>query len=200
MFRLFNYGELTKNQKQIFFNFLKSTQQEKDKKASANMWHEDWCSRPETLPYILEKTDRFRNKGLFNILFDKKTVVGCSGVYTSNFSRDIAIAGTRTWINKDYRNRLISREILLPYEKKWAINNNFKAIILTFNDYNKNLIQLWNRTRLGENRTERNLSHFGYNGIEIVPYPVEIQYTKQYVICEKLDITWNYDWSLLKIN
>lgn len=200
MFQIFNYNKLTNFQKIIFFDFLKKTHEEVDKKASVNMWNENWPSRPETLPYILEKTNRFKSNGSFNILFNNNEIVGCSGVYKSDFCNEIAIAGTRTWINKKYRNKSISREILLPYEKKWAINRNFKAIILTFNEYNKNLIHLWNKRRLGEQRTTRDVRHFGYNGVELIPYPVNIQYTKQFVICEKLDKNWHYDWSLLQIS
>lgn len=200
MFQLHEYNKLSRYDRLIFFKFLKDTQQEKNKKAAVNMWSDDWKYRPETLPYILEKTDRFNSNGKFNIIFDDKTVVGCSGVYRSNFCNEIAVLGTRTWINKIYRNQYISRDFLLPDEKKWAIDNNFKLIILTFNEYNKNLMQLWHRNRIGLNKKERNFYHFGYSGIEIVPYLVEIQYTKQYVMYEKLDKNWSFDWSLIKIN
>jgi hypothetical protein len=147
---------------------------------------------------LLEKTTRFNDRGIYNIAFDNDIVVGCSGIYTSVFCPDLAIAGTRTWINKNYRNKSIARDILLPKEKKWAINNNFKAIAICFNDYNKNISKIWKRIRFGEGRNPRQPYHLFYNGVNELDFPVTIQYTKQWVMYEKLDPTFNFDWTTIK--
>ena len=191
------YYQLSPDQKRSFFLFLETTYIEQHNLAHLNMWDKNWHECSNTLPYILEYTDRFKN-GKFSILFNDDTIVGCSGVYESNFCSDLVIAGTRTWIDKNYRNKNIARDFLLPNEKAWAIENNYKAIALTFNEYNKNLIKIWNKRRLGEKRSARQPYHIFYDNLNSVNFKVNIQFTSQYVIYEKLNPHFNYDWSLIK--
>lgn len=193
-----DYYKITANQQKSFIQFLKLASLEKEQPAHSNMYDDDWGNKPNTLPYILEHTDRFKNNGFFHIIFDNNNAVACGGAYVSEFSSDIAILGTRTWIHKDYRHKLITRDYLLPEEKAWAIENNYKMIVLTFNEYNKNLRKLWVRQRLGESRPDRTEKHFGYSNVHILDYPVNIQYTKQYVLYEKLDDSYDFDWSTIK--
>jgi hypothetical protein len=196
--QIVNYTHLSHTEKALFEIFLKNASYEKLQPASVNMWHDDWENHPNTLVYILNKTDRFTTNGSFHIVFDNEKIVACSGVYLSDFSNDIVIAGTRTWINKDYRNKLVSREYLLPKEKKWAIDRGCKAIALCFNDYNKNIISIWNRRRLGENRSSRQPHHLFYNGVNKVDFPVNIQHTKQWVIYERLYKEFDFNWKKLE--
>ena len=122
-----------------FFDFLKSTNTSDP--ASNNMWDDAWQEKNYTLPYILEKTDRFKGEnGEFHIVFDDDKIIACGGVYISAFSRHIAIAGTRTWVDKQYRNKLIMREVLLPRQKAWSIEQGCKIIAISVNEYNKNLL------------------------------------------------------------
>jgi len=198
MYELIEYKNLTNQQRELFFEFLKEARKETTQPAHENMWDDDWANKNSTLPYLLEKTNRFSINGKYHIAFDNENVVGCSGVYSSAFCPDLAIAGTRTWIAKDYRNLSIAREVFLPVEKAWAIQNNFKAIAICFNDYNKNIIKIWSRNRLGEHRTKRSAYHLFYNGVNEVEFPVEIQYTKQWIIYEKLQNDFTFDWSSIK--
>ena len=193
-----HYYTLTSKERDAFIEFLKEASTETTQPSYINMDINDWHNKNNTLMYILEYTDRFKANGFYQIVFDGDKVVASSGAYVSDFSNDVAILGVRTWIHKDYRNKLITREQLLPTFKKWAIDHGFKAIALTFNDYNKNLIKLWHRTRLGESRTPRENHHFGFNGVTELEFPVTIQYTKQWVLYEKLDPSFDFDWSLLK--
>jgi hypothetical protein len=198
MIQVLQYNQLDATHRDIFFDFLKNAYAETTQPAHENMWSNDWSNKSSTLPYLLEKTTRFKNGGVYNIAFDNDIVVGCSGVYTSVFCPDLAIAGTRTWINKNYRNKSIARDILLPSEKQWAIDNNFKAIAICFNEYNKNMPKIWKRIRVGEKRTPRQPHHLFYNGVNEVDYPVIIQYTKQWIMYEKLDPIFNFDWTNIK--
>lgn len=197
MYYIIEYNSLSIFQKTNFFDFLKLAKDE-NRSSSENMWDENWINKKNTLPYILENTDRFKKNGVFNVLFNNKEIIACSGIYKSNFCENLAIAGTRTWVKKNYRNKLISREYLLPIEKKWAIKNNFKSIGLCFNEYNKNIIEIWKRRRLGENRTNRQSYHLFFNNFNEVKFPIEIQYTKQWLIYEKLDDSFNFDWSTIE--
>lgn len=131
-----------------FFDFLKSTNTSDP--ASNNMWDDLWEEKNYTLPYILEKTDRFKGEnGEFHVVFDDDTIIACGGVYISAFSQHIAIAGTRTWVDKQYRNKLIMREVLLPQQKAWSIEKDCKIVAISVNEYNKNLLIPFKRIRLG---------------------------------------------------
>ena len=192
------YLELSLNQRDNFFKFLQEASKETTQPAHENMWDDAWEDKNFTLPYLLEKTDRFTNNGIYHILFDNDTVVACSGIYTSAFCPELAIAGTRTWVGKEYRNLSLAREYLLPAEKKWAIANKFKGIAICFNDYNKNMTKIWQRVRLGENRSPRQPHHLFYNGVNELEFSVTIQYTKQWIMYEKLDPSFDFDWVSIK--
>lgn len=191
------YTKLSTEQHEAFFDFLREAKKEITQPAHTNMWDDNWQNQTHTLPHLLENTNRFSKGGTYNILFDGDTVVACSGIYTSIFCPDLAIAGTRTWIHKNYRNKSIARDILVT-EKDWALKNNFKAIAICFNEYNKNMINIWKRLRLGEKRTPRQPHHLFFNGVNEVPFPLNIQYTKQWLIYEKLKEDFSFDWSSIK--
>lgn len=192
------YYSLSNEQKKHFFDFCKSCSTETNLPAHINMWHDDWQNHSHTLPFILEKTDRFKNLGYYHIAFDENRIVGCSGVYISDFCNEFALAGTRTWISKNYRNKAAARNWFLPKEKKWAIERNCKAVGLCFNEYNKNLIKVWTRFRLGERKEPRTPDNLFYNNLIEVPFPVSIKNTKQYVVYEKLYDDFLFDWNLIK--
>jgi hypothetical protein len=194
-----DYYTLTARQKDEFFKFLSTT--DKTSPASVNMWDKDWQNKSNTLPYILDYTDRyFESRGSFHILYDDSRIFACGGVYKSNFDNEIAIAGSRTYIDSQYRNKSILREYLLPYHKDWARKHNCKIVALSFNEYNKNIVEIFKRRRLGETIDRvntRNKKHLFFNGVTEVGFPVTIQYTKQYVIYEQLE-QYNFDWESIK--
>jgi len=182
----------------LFFNFCIDASLETDQPAAPNMWHTDWSEHSHTLPYLLFKESRFTAPtGEFFLLEDNGKIIGCSGIYVSDFSKDIAIAGCRLWISKEYRNQSLAREYFLPAQKAWAIERKSKIIALTFNEYNKNIIEIWRRSRLGENRSPRESRHIFYKNFNKLEFPVTIQYTKQWLIYEQLT-DWNFDWQSLK--
>lgn len=182
-----------------FFNFCQQASLEKTQPAAINMWSNEWQDQPNTLPYILTYTDRFAEpNGEFFLLYKGNDIVGCSGVYISQFSDEVALAGARTWIVPKLRHMLLPRELLLPAQKKWAEEKKLKLVALTFNDYNKNMIVLWKRMRLGENRSVRRPEHLFFNGVNEIEFPVTIQHTKQWVIYEKLKDNFNFDWHTIE--
>lgn len=194
------YYTLTVSQKKEFFNFLSEI--DKTETASVNMWNTNWENEPHTLPYILEHTDRFfESRGNFDILYDHGKIIACGGVYKSQFDSEIALAGVRTYINPSHRNKSLLREYLLPYHKEWAKRNNCKIVALSFNEYNKNIVEIFKRRRLGEQLDRVNTrkhKHLFYNGLNEVEFPVVVQNTKQYLIYEKLDKTFDFDWESIK--
>jgi hypothetical protein len=186
---------------QDFFNFCKTASLETAQLAAVNMWADDWEIQSHTLPYTIFIANRFLEpKGEFFLLKDKDVIIGCSGIYISEFSKDVAIAGCRTWIIPTYRNQSLSREYFLPVQKQWAIEYGCKAIALTFNDYNKNIINIWKRNRFGETRTQRQPHHIFYNNFNELPYPINIQYTKQWLIYEQLHNDFDFNWQSIALD
>lgn len=185
-----------------FFEFLKTEATDDRQLARANLWHDDWKAHANTIPHILKHTDRFNGtRGEFYVIFAGNSIIGCGGVYVSEFSADIGIAGVRTWINKDYRHLSLNKDYLLVAHKKWCNDRRLKVIALSFNDYNKNIIQIFKRNRLGEKNgriNSRELHHLFFTGLNEVPFPVIIQHTPQWVIYEKIDPCWEFDWNSIK--
>jgi hypothetical protein len=182
-----------------FIEFCKTAHQDANQPAAVNMWHNDWKEQPHTLPYILFNEKRFNEpRGEFFLLKENNIIIGCSGIYISNFSNNICLAGCRTWVTKEYRNNSLVRDYLLPAQKDWAVNNKVKVIALSFNHYNRNIITIWRKRRFGEVRTPREPYHLFYTNFNEVPFLVNVQHTPQWVIYEKLDPNFEFNWKSIK--
>jgi hypothetical protein len=162
---------------------------------SNNMWSENWMHDSSTLLYILQKNERFsKDSGTFHLLYDDDTIIGCGGVYISDFSPHVAIAGNRTWIDKKYRNLQYMKNYILVENKAWVTKKAVDVIALSFNSYNKNVIKLFIKGMNIGTRTER---HVFYNNFNILDFSVIIQHTPQWVIYENLT-DFRYDWTTLR--
>ena len=198
-FQVSNFNKYFDSSK--FIEFCKHESMNDSDPAAVNMWNENWTESNETLPYILFKNKRFcEPRGEFFLLRCNDQIIGCSGIYISDFSKEIAIGGCRTWINKNFRNQSLMRDYLLPIQKRWAIDRGLKVIALTFNDYNKNMIKIWKRIRFGEKRSPRTPEHIFYNNFNELNFPVLIQHTKQWLIYENLDSQSNFDWQKIRVD
>lgn len=194
-----SFYSLNFEEKNEVFSFCKSQYNLSDP-ASINLWHDNWEDKSNTLPYILNFTSRFKDFGNFYIVYDDNIIAAIGGVYRSSFSDHICLAGVRAWTNVNYRNKSILKDTVLLESKKWAIQNDMKIIALSFNEYNKGIVNIFKRSRFGEtkDRLLRTKEHLFYNGIIEVSFPVKIQNVYQYVIYEQLDSTFEFDWSILK--
>lgn len=185
------------NHDRDFSELLKFCEEEsKDRhQASENMWNIDWEISGNTLPYILVNLSRFYSpSGQFYLLYDDERIIGCGGVYISDFSSKVAIVGARTWINRDYRKQHLARNYLLTTQRNWAISMNIDIVALTFNYYNISLIRLF---RHGQSTLTRTREHMFFNNINYLPYPVLIQNVPQTVVYEKLN-TEDFMWESIK--
>lgn len=184
--------------KDHFFEFCRQASLDKEQPAHVNMWDVDWHNATHTLPYLLEIEKRFSgNQGQFFIILHNKDIVGCSGIYQSDFNQLICLAGIRSWINQQHRGKFLLGRYLFPEQVRWAKQHNYKQIALTFNEYNKNLKNIFLRNGFGVQKNRKEDSLF-FTGVHEVDFPVTIKYTKQWVIYQKLDENWNYDYSQIK--
>jgi hypothetical protein len=184
---------------QQFLDFCRRESTNSSDPAASNMWSDHWTTDTHTLPHLVYIQKRFDDScGQFNLLLADNEIIGCAGVYISEFCNSLAIAGCRTWISKTFRNMMLVRDYLLPVQKIWARKRQLQAIGLSFNSYNRNLIKIWEKRRLGEHRPARQSHHLFYTGLHKIEFPVMIQNTPQWIIYEKIDDTWNFDWELIK--
>lgn len=192
-----SYENLSIKEREQFFIFCKNQTEKSKDPAAVNMWG----SSTNTLSYLLTKTKRFKEpKGNFYILYDESQIAACGGVYISDFDINIGILGVRSYVIKEYRNNSLIRDYILPACKDWSVTNKLKILSLTFNDYNKNLIEIFKRRRLGDTEKikTREPKNLFYNNFNEVTFPVVIQNTKQWVVYEVLDSEYYFDWSKIK--
>ncbi len=172
---------------------------EQDQPAAKNMEIDNWQEREETLAWILHNKRRFWKRGEYFLLEDSNNhqIIASSGIYRSDFCREIAIGSVRTFVNPEYRGKFLLGDYLWPAQLEWAKFNNFKAILISFNDYNRRLINIMKRNGLGvkKNRNENKLFH---NGIHELPFQINIKNTPQWIIYHKIDENFHFDWESVR--
>jgi len=200
MYKIKLYSELSITARNKFWKVIEQQCAEDTSPAMANMHSASWRTDSATLRYLIEVDNKFA-VGDYFILYSGCDPVAAGGVYFSEWTKDIAMAGIRTWVHTQHRNKFLAAEYILPACKSWAIANNCKIVTLTFNEYNRRLITTWTRIRAGESAQRiknRRPDMMFYNGVKQVDKPLKISYTKQWVIYEELaamDFNWDeYAW------
>ena len=185
--------------KDAILDYCKQAFTEKDQPGHANMWHDDWENQPSTFPYLLYRSERFKNgNGIMLLLLDENdNILGTSGANVSDFDKNVVLGGVRTWLNKDLRGQFMMGRLVLPHQLSWATELGFKTLALTFNDYNKRLLPYFARSGLGIEKKRKPGSLF-YNGQYILDFPVNINYTKQWVVYHKIDELYQPDWESIR--
>lgn len=196
---MYTVAEYSNVSQQDFFNFCQDASLDAEQPASVNMWDSDWHTATHTLPYLLEIEKRFAKNGKFFVLLDQEKIIACSGIYQSDFSQDIAICGIRSWVNKAYRGKFLLGSHLFPAQVKWAKAQGYKQIAITFNNYNSKLMNIFIRNGIGVKKNRKEDSLF-YTGVHQVPFPVSIKYTPQWVLYQKLDPNWDFDYSSIRVD
>lgn len=177
-----------------FFNFCKNAHQMKTDPAHVNMWRDTWIDSPDTLPHLLLISNKFIDgRGEFFVLEIEGKIEAVSGIYRSEFDEMVAIGGIRSWVNQCYRGKFLIGRHIMPYQVKWAKDNGYKTIALTFNEYNKKLINYFTRSGFGIKKKRNEFSLF-FKGVNVLPYTLNIHNTEQWIIYDKLDSDYNPNW------
>ena len=183
-----------------FFKFCQQAFTDTAQPAHTNMWSDTWQTDTHTLPYLLEIEKRFSDPtGKFFVIYYNDHIIGCSGIYQSDFNQFVCIAGIRSWINSDHRGKFLLGKYLFPEQVRWAKRHGYKQIAITFNEYNVNLKNIFLRTGVGVKKNRKEDSLF-YTGVHQVPFPVTIKYTPQWVLYQKLDLDWDFDYSSIRVD
>ena len=123
--------------------FCKEASQDKNLPGiTLNMNHKFWSSNEHSLLNMIYIQKEFRNKdGCFQLLYDKKKVIGCSGISRYKHNPDIAIICRRLYVLQRYRQPGVSR-MFCPIEMKWAEKQKLKAVLIVINEYNSRITKL----------------------------------------------------------
>lgn len=113
--------------------------QESNPEIIKNMDHRFWATNEHCLLNLIYIQKRFRNKdGCLQLLYDKKRVIGVSGV--DKYNSDIAIIGKRFYVLKKYR--ADAKKAFFPVQIKWSEKHNMKAVLFTVNEHNKRILKM----------------------------------------------------------
>ncbi len=187
-----------KLQSNEILEFCKFANSFADDPAHVNMYHKYWQDHPETLPYLIYNSDRFKDSnGDFFVLKLNRKIVAISGVQKSSFDDNVAMAGIRSWIVPNLRAKMYIGHYLLPEHLAWAKSNGLKTVLLSFNNYNKRLMNYFKRTGMGVPK-KRNETRLFHNGVFEVPFSVNIQHTEQWVLYHKIDETYEPNWENIR--
>lgn len=185
--------------KNKILNYCRNAFLEKDEPSHVNMYSSDWENDVASLPYLIYCSNRFKNGNgdMFALLDQDNNICALSGVNISDFDRNVALAGVRTWLNKKLRGEFFIGRYLLPEHLSWAKSQHLKTVALTLNDYNKRLLPYFKRSGIGIRKNRIPTSMF-YNGQFHVDFPVIINYTKQWVIYHKIDEQYEPNWESIR--
>jgi hypothetical protein len=179
--------------KNLIIDYCKDYYNHKDSLAGAeNIYHENWEEKSNTLPYLIYKSNQFKENGDFFIKLycDNKVqkVAMTSGVYISDFDKNVAVINVRFSVAPFYLGVTSwFKKPMTPYVTNWAIKNNCKAVLVTVNEYNRKILPVLVRTGLSTD-----------NKVEILPFPIYYKYTKQYCCYSYIDKNYEIDWECLK--
>ena len=159
-----------------------------DDPAAKNYAVDDWQDRHDTLLYAFYARKRF---DIFNMLYHKDTPIAMSGAYVFNHQ---PIIGVRTFTHPDFRGGgyWCQARYILPAQIDYYDEKGYKKVWLTFNDYNKRLVNFIKRISEGKS------SHLGggpkkiYQNLTWHDKPRTVQYTKQ-IIAELLIADYKND-------
>ena len=197
------YDEFTSEHHAAFIDYLKNDCVDEKKPAHVNMWSDDWENQPHTLMYLLKKSDRFSgdNGRYYVMMRESGEIVASAGIYKSHFDKRLGLCATRTWVKDGYRHINAIALHLLPVQKRWAYEHDCQAVGICVNEYNKNLLKVYKRARMGEDPSRlKPTDKYGafYHGVNEVMFPVTIQNTKQWIYYEKLDPSYEFDWESIR--
>ncbi len=146
-----------------------------------NMSLDDGNNTPSLLKHLRLKTIPM----ITMVLYDKN-IISLSGV--QKYNEDVCILGKRFYTLKEYRKSPMGKpnnffqDYMYKPQLTWAVDNNFKVALITFNEHNKKLIPVLER----EQKKGRSFQSFKKLDKKLI-----INKTEQYVFYNKLDI--NYD-------
>lgn len=179
--------------------FCQKCELETSQPAYDNMSFTNWENKTNTLLYLLLKTTQFsKENGIFSFIYnDNNEIIASCGAYKSEFDSNVVIGGVRSWKLPKFRGLPDIATKIMPYHYDWAIQNNAKIFILTFNEYNKKMMRVLHRS--GEFQGKQFLK-FGekpsdfYPSMDVLPFMIRVKNVMQHVLYKKIDPNYQPKW------
>lgn len=166
-----------------------------DMPAATNMDVNNWSSKSNTLLYNLyiKKIYNKENKAGFFILENNNRYIAASGFYPFPDNLNICILGSRTYTSKDFRGQTLQGQYILPAQFNNAIDLNYKTVVITFNEYNLWLKKCIEQLSNKKGKVIANRIPDFYRDWKTLPFPIELNYTKQWVLFKHIDDSYTDD-------
>lgn len=186
--QIFEYTDLDKEE---VMDFIRDASLCIDDPAHVNM---------RTLPDLLygDKKRLSGDNGTYYLLkINDKICIG-SGIYISQFDPYVALGGVRSWVNEEHRGKFLLGGVILPEQLEWAKRKGMKTFAVSFNEYNQKLRHNFMRTGMGIVKRKGPGGLFHGSKPQIVEFPVEIQYTKQWLLYRNIDESYQPNWEAIR--
>lgn len=181
---------------EIFNDFLSAAEYD-DSPAAINMVMHDWENRPNSFLYKLyvEKIYDKVNRGAYLLHHDSDgSVISGTGLSSWTTDDNVSLFFSRSYVVPKHRGTAPHRFgknvwLLQQYAKEY----NYKAAVITVNDYNKRYVSTTHKLNTTEkDYTVINGEHYTKTGrkflkTDLYPNPVMINFTPQWVVYHMLD-------------
>lgn len=169
--------------------------------ASANMAYTDWEINTTSLLYLLLQEKRFiEPKGCLHVVYERDNIVACSGVYVSDFSSRISIAGVRAFTLHNFRTQYVHGDTIFPQQIRWSKEKGMKLLLLTFNSYNDWLYKFIVRGSQGKATAFGLKFSETYKKFQLHDKQLMIKNTPQYILKLPLEEGYTHDFSSIECN
>lgn len=156
----------------------------------------DWKKYPNSILHALIEQDRFsKENGGMVLLYNNRKLIALSGYNRSPFDYNIFLLGSRTLVDKDYRNNQFISSYIIPTQINESKKLGAKICAFTFDVTNKfSLYNVFinNKLRL----LLKNKIFDSYENLQALNHTVNIYNTEQNVLYIELE-NYKYDWTQL---
>lgn len=163
-------------------DFCKKAEQEASQHAHENMSTVDWQNKTNTLLYTLLIEGRYDvGRGRFFLGYVDGVLAGVSGCYTYDEDPDILVCGVRCWTLPEYRVKYLHGNNIFPAQFAWGKQNNYKAGMFTFNEYNIPLLKFLKRITSGKMTAPGLPNSDIYKDLTFSKNPINIKNVDQWI-------------------
>lgn len=160
-----------------------------DSPAAVNYHWKDWQDRPASLMYVLAVEGRY-DHGFLDLLYQDGVLVAVSGCYAADWNPAVLVMGSRAYTRVDRRGQdWYHGEHLFPRQWDHAVENGYRAAVISFNDYNDRLLRFFRLAAKGRFKSTM-IPNF-YRSWQILPDRYLIKHTAQNLVAKLIDdATW----------
>jgi len=156
----------------------------------------DWEKYPNSLLYALIKQDRFsKENGGMILLYNQQNLIACSGFNKSDFDNKVFLLGSRTLVDKMYRNNQVISFYIIPIQIEESKKLDAKIVAFTFDVSNKfSLYHVFVNNKL--NLLLKNKLFSTYKNLKALDHTINIYNTEQNILYIELS-EYDFDWTKL---